>query len=469
MADVSTNKINLSPTIILGLIGSLVGLLFFDNSVYLVCCVATFYAIIIILWKSARPAVLVFALLLQWVQVMAYVIWMNVNGADIGLLSKHAGIAVCMSCLGLFIMALTLSWRLKSLAMPSREQLFAQAKLINEKKVLILYLFSTFFLGGLGFAFGGGGGFTQILMTCASIKWVFFMVYGFVAWINKKNRVTLMIIVLFEFTTSLYSYFSSFKEVIFFAIILSLTFVRTVSFKQLVYGILVAGALLLLMLTWTAIKGEYRSFLNQGKKQQVVEVSRSEAFSKIQEKVSSLTWDDYVNVMNVFLYRVQYILHLAKTMDRVPEVLPYEYGKVWWENITYVLQPRLFFPDKPVFEATIKTNKYTGYAYSGLKQGSSFSLGYFADSFIDFGYIGMFIPLIGIAFFVAFIYRSLYGFRQINVLIRYAIINVAIIDFAAFEVDGLFLFGRLMLFFLFFWFLSKYVITRLQTWLYKPS
>jgi hypothetical protein len=447
---------------------TIVGVMFMKNPSYLACCLLTCYLMLYMLWRRARPGILVFALLMQWVQVVSYVFWMNDYGLDINQFSKHGGVAVLMGCLGLLVIAGVIARRVKALPIPSEKELFSQASLIDEKKILILYLISTFFLGGRGFAFGGNSGFFQILMTLASLKWVFFMVYGYVAWINKKNRLTLIIIIVFEFASGLYSYFSTFKEVIYFTIILSLTFIRHVSSKQVISGMLSAAALFFLLLTWTAIKGDYRKFLNQGSKQQIVEVSRSEAFGKIGEKVSSLTWDDYKRVIGLFLYRTQYILHLAKTMDRVPELLPHEFGGLWIGNIKFVLMPRLFFPDKPIYEATVKTNKYTGFHYSGYTQGASFSLGYFADSYIDFGYVGMFFPLALIGLFVGFIYRTLYGFKKINLLMRYAVINVCLIDFCSFESDGLFLFGRLLLLFLVYLFISKFVLGRLQRWLYKP-
>src|SRR5258708_12542146 len=150
-------------------------------------------------------------------------------------------------------MALTFNLGLKSLPLPSREELFLQAKWIDERKILLLYLFSPFFLSGAGLAFGGGG-LAQILMTFASVKWVFFMVYAYVAWINKKNRLILLLIIAFEFTTALYSFFSSFKEVIFYTIIFSLSFLGKVNFKQVFYGILAVAALLFFFLTWTSIK-----------------------------------------------------------------------------------------------------------------------------------------------------------------------------------------------------------------------
>jgi hypothetical protein len=451
------------------LLASIVAAAFCPNATYLIFCLIAFYSIIFLLWRHSQPAVLVFAMLMQWVQVITFVLWMNNAGADIDWLSNHGGVAVSIACLGLILIAAIISLGLKSLKMPSREQFYHQAKLINEKKILLLYVVSTFFLGGLGVAFGNNPGFFQVLMTLATLKWVFFMVFGYVAWINKKNRLLLIIIIILEFSSSLYSYFSTFKEVIFYTIMLALSFIRRVTFKQLFYGLLIVTSLLLLLLTWTAVKSDYRKFLNNGTKQQVIEVSREEAFSKLGEKVSSLTWEQYQQVLDLFLYRAQYVLHLAKTMDRVPALLPHENGQVWLDNIMFVVEPRLFFPDKPVYEATVKTNKYTGLKYSGLKQGSSFSLGYFADSYIDFGYVGMFIPLTLIGLFVVFIYRVLFGFSKINLLLRFAVINVALNDFNAFESDGLFLLGRLLLLFLVYWLLSKFVLSRLQKWLYKAS
>ena len=44
--------------------------------------------------------------------------------------------------------------------------------------------------------------------------------------------------------------------------------------------------------------------------------------------------------------------------------------------------PRLLFPNKPIYQATIKTNKFTGKSYAGMEEGASFSLGYFADSYV---------------------------------------------------------------------------------------
>jgi hypothetical protein len=469
MAFAYSHRIVISGPIV-GLASAFLFLMvFLDNGLYLACVLATLYALLLILWRSNRPGILVFAFLMQWAQVAAFVVWMNVLGFDINRLSPHAGIAVIMACLGLLVIAGVLSLMIVRLPIPSREQFFQQAKLINEKKILFLYLCSTLFLGGVGLLVSAGSGLAQIVMTFASLKWVFFLVYAYVCWINKKNRLILLAIILFEFITALYSYFSSFKEVILITIVLAMTFIEKINFKQVVYGLLVTFFVGFLLVTWTAIKNDYRSYLDRGNRQQEVSVSRSEAFGKIEEKIGNLSWKDYQLSMTLFLYRVQYIYHLAKTMDRIPDIMPHEFGGLWWENISFVLEPRLFFPDKPRYEATKKTTKYTGINYAGYKEGSSFSLGYFADSYIDFGYSGMFIPLALIAMFVGFIYRLFYHLKKVNILFRFALINLVLYEFISFETDGLFLFGRLLLMLLVFYSLGRIFLPLLQKWLYKAS
>jgi len=106
---------------------------------------------------------------------------MNYNGFPIYQLSAHAGIAIVMSCLGFVVMAILIARGINTLPMPSLADLRAAARLINEKKIFILYLGSTLFLSGIGFILGSTSGFAQILVTVSSLKWIFFLIYGYVA------------------------------------------------------------------------------------------------------------------------------------------------------------------------------------------------------------------------------------------------------------------------------------------------
>ena len=177
--------------------------------------------------------------------------------------------------------------------------------------------------------------------------------------------------------------------------------------------------------------------------------------------------------MNLFLYRVQYIFHLAKTMDRVPDILPYEYGGLWWDNISFVLEPRLFFPDKPRYEATRKTTKYTGIQYAGFKQGfSSFQPGLFCR-FLHRLRLFWHADTTG---HPDCLVRRLHlsSVSTISEKNKYPLsVRLSSISFytslSPFESDGLFLFGRLLLMFLVFYILGITVLPVLQRWLYKAG
>jgi hypothetical protein len=462
-----TDKPAISNNMLVGLALAFGVTLFFSNGVYLYFCLLTMLAMIGTLWRNGRPGIMIFAFFMQWTQVVTYVIWMDVNDWPIDRLSPHAGTAILLSCVGLYIMALVLAGGIRKLPIPTDETMAHAASLFNEKKLLTLYLISTLFLSGIGFIFGNTSGFAQILVTLSSLKWIFFMLYGFVIVIKKENRLILYAMIIFEFVTGLYSYFSSFKEVILVTIILSLTFIRRFSGRQLFYSLVLGCLLSTLLITWTAIKGEYRHYLNAGNHKQQVNVSRGEAFDKIGQQVSDLSWNRYQQAMNMSLYRLQYIFHLAKTMDRVPSVMPYENGQLWIDNLSFVLVPRLLDPDKPIFDASIKTNKSTGLHYSGLKQGASFGLGYFADGYIDFGYVGMMLPLILLSLLLVIIYRTFYKLTKLNILLRYCLINTGLYTFVAFESDAIYMLGRLLITFLVFWLLGSKFFPMVQNWLYK--
>lgn len=443
--------------------------LFLNNGMYIGICLVTIMLILSLLWRYNRPGIFVFAFFMQWLQVITYVVWMNARGKGMDAFSSSASNALLVSCIGLLLMAVIISSVINKLNIPTTAYLKEQAEKINIKKLLGVYIISTAFLTSIRFLFGNAGGADQLLVVISSLKWVFFMAYGFTVWIRKKNILIFVVIIAYEFASSLTSYFSSFKDVLLFTIIIALTFAVKIKTRQIIYGLAVSIILTVLLLTWTAIKSDYRKFVSKGQRAQVVSVERSEAIGKMQSEVKDLTWKDYGFATNMILYRIQYLHNLSLSMERVPYLIPYQNGAVWGQNISFVITPRILFPEKGIYNASVKARTYTGLKYAGLKEGSSFSLGYFADCYVDFGYIGMFFPIALIGLFVAFIYRVFYKMEHLNILMRFAIINTCLFSFTSFEADGLFLFGRLLTTLLIYWVLSLTLFPLLQKWLYKKD
>jgi len=144
------------------------------------------------------------------------------------------------------------------------------------------------------------------------------------------------------------------------------------------------------------------------------------------------------------LDRLQYTFHFARTIQRVPSEIPFQNGKNWSDNIEFSTTPRFLNPNKPVLDATEKTKKYTGLAYAGLSSGASFSLGYFAECYIDFGFWGMMFPLFVIGFFYGLTYKYLMKNSSRNFIFNYAVVGAFFGEFFAFEMDGTYLLGRFL-------------------------
>jgi hypothetical protein len=163
------------------------------------------------------------------------------------------------------------------------------------------------------------------------------------------------------------------------------------------------------MLKWQAVKGDYRAFLNKGQREtQQVQVSREEALDKLQElssKSNNLTEDD--ELIRSTIERISYIEFFSEAMIRVPLFIPYENGKLWAGNVAHVLLPRFFFPDKPIIDDSQMVNKYCIRKVATAKMGASWSLGFIAESYIDFGPVFMFVMIFLVGCLLGFIYAQI--------------------------------------------------------------
>lgn len=126
------------------------------------------------------------------------------------------------------------------------------------------------------------------------------------------------------------------------------------------------------------------------------------------------------------------------------------------DNIEFVTTPRILNPNKPSLDATEKTKKYTGIAYAGRQFGASFSLGYFAECYIDFGLWGMMFPLALIGLMYGLTYWYFMKNSSTNLIFNYSVVGAFFLEFYAFEMDGTVLLGRFLATLVTFFFLVKF-------------
>lgn len=437
---------------------------FFNNGIYLFIGALVFAFLIDQLQQPYKPSIFTIIFLFHFIQISAWVWMTNYLGVEVNYQSPHSGMAILMSYAGLIVLLLPVIYFHKKIPSISFGTLKKHADRLSINKTFIAYVVAFFSMNALGAAAFAYAGLAQLIISLVKVKWFFFLLFGFQVIVKRKMYKEFLIFVALEFALGFFSFFSDFKTVFFFLACLLLTFLIKVSLKHLVYALVSLTLLVYLGITWTSIKGEYRDFLNQGSSSQTVQVTQSQAIDKLLELAEKERNKD---AAESFFERLQYTWHIAKAMDHVPENVDYQNGANWMESLSFALTPRYFNPNKARYDASSKATKYTGIAYLKEASGVSFSLGYFADGYVDFGYYGMFIPLAIIGLVYGIVYMYFLKNSSNNLIFNYAVVAAIFMEFNALELDSTYLSGRLFatlvvfmaLRFFFFPWLIKYLET----------
>lgn len=431
---------------------------FLNNGVWIALALLVLIGIVHLSFRRNIVNVFGIIMLFHWLQILCFIFYINYSWAGNPELFTGSSLKAYGSALtGVLVMCFVLHHAALRKLCISVDHLRQAAAKIHPKRAVYLCLV----LYGVSVLANAAAFvlpvFTQLLLNLALLKWVGFVLMGYIAYYQKAFRPLFYLLFFFDFAAGFFSYFSSFKFVFFYSAVVATTFIRAVRFRTAVKALLLLGCLFILGVIWTLIKGDYRSFLNGGRQQQTVTVSQRAAYTKLSGLVTQISQEDVEAGVGELFYRLQYVFHLAKAVDNVPEKQPYENGSLWTATIRYATMPRLFDSEKPVYDASKKASKYTGIPFLGVRQGVSFSLGYFADCYVDFGIPGMFLALALLAFIWSKIFLFLVLKATGNLLLNYAIAAAFFIQFYSFEMDGTFLFGRLFTTFLFF-LLLKYTL-----------
>jgi hypothetical protein len=239
-----------------------------------------------------------------------------------------------------------------------------------------------------------GGGLAQPLIALGNCKFVFVVLLVFLWVTTGQGLISLLGVVIIETTLGLTGFFGGFKTIFLIVGIASLIVMNL--YWQRVRSILLITVPILLLLgaIWTAVKPTYRAFLNQGKRNQEVVTTLGQNLGKLEQMSSALDAGNIFDGLVGSALRLSYIEIPSYVLERVPDVIPYQYGALWGDAIYQVITPRFLFPDKRMLPSdSVRTNHYTGYSFDA--RFTSVSMGYIIESYIDFGIPGaVLIPFI---------------------------------------------------------------------------
>jgi hypothetical protein len=436
------------------------------NPLLTVAALVSLVAFIKLLWRPGETPVLVFAVGFQWLQVTAKIFHANWLGMPIPYISEFASIeqAIWASLVGLWVLVIGIRIALSRLGPLNLDGVRAKAMRMSVARLALLYVVAAIIsttVGGIASQFPA---IRQILLNVHALKWAAFFLFGYVALVKRDRQMWFVAAVAYEFVAGI-GFFSGFKTPLFVSLLVYFTARVRISTGSLTVGAVLCGLLLVFGLAWTAVKGEYRAYVTGGQATQGVTISGDDAMAKLIDLVVALDLKDLSDAADPLFRRVAYVDFFAATMDYVPAVHPHENGAIWGASVRHVTQPRVLFPNKPRLPSDSElTMRYTGLYLASDAQGTSISIGYMGESYIDFGIPGMFIPVLLLGMLWGGMY--LFFMRRPEYLIYGLAIATAVLKEAyQFEMVSIKLLGGVMMTFIVMAMVYRFVVPRLDGWL----
>jgi flagellar biosynthesis protein FliQ len=385
------NRYIVSATVFVAAAVSAVGS---DHTALTVACGAVFALTIALLWRPGEPPVLLLPAGIQLTQVVTPTFYANALGVPIQNVSLHLGDtaqSTWLALLGMLCLVVGMWCGQLGLNASVASSLHQEVRIWSPRAAFKFCGVTIIIAAVCEVLAGAFGGLTQLALAASGIQWVGIFVLACVCVAQQRGYGYLLIVTCLEVVQGFIGYFSSFRTV-FYVLLIGIVSARSKLRPQtMLVGLAVGVTLLFLGVWWSSMKMEYRSFLNQGSKQQVVLVPIEDRIAFLVRKLSEIDGQTIGDGFDRLAQRVGYVDYLAAVMRHVPSRLPYQDGAQIGEALAHVLQPRLFFPDKPpVPDDSAILEKYAGFRFGDSSgPGTSVSMGYVAELYVDFGPLGV--------------------------------------------------------------------------------
>jgi hypothetical protein len=387
----------------LGMIG-----LFSVNAVASLMTALMIPLLVALLWRPGEPPVLLFAAGYQWLQVAAPIV-----NADLASLPMDQSavpqldLAAYLGLAAIAVLAVGMRVGRGSRPLDPAGRAFAEVGAFSARRLLLAYVVA-YALSSTGeLLIGAAPSLRQLLLATGILHWAVVFVILWSGFRDARLRSLALCLLVAEIAMGFLGFFSTFKYVMFVAIVAAMG--ATADRRRILHAraVVLITVGLLLAAGWQAIKADYRQYLNQGSASQSVLVSPVARMSFLVNRLTNVTRDGLVEGLRSGAERTGYLEYFARSIGFVPEQVPYQDGKLWMEAIVHILTPRVLFPEKAEINDSVRVNEFTGTLVAGAGSGTSISLGYVAESYVDFGPFLMFVPVFLLGVFWGWSYRFL--------------------------------------------------------------
>jgi hypothetical protein len=358
-----------------------------------------------LLWRPGEIQAILFVLFVQWLQAITPVFIALVEGKSYG---EHLGdpafeTATVLSLLSVAILTLGLRLALRKVPPLPPEEGYRLLAALRPSRLFLAWIGLTLVVVAAAIVGRIIPGLAQFLLPLGLWKMAVTLLL-FLRWLATGQRGGLALIVLVaEVGVGFLGVFSSFKEAL---LLLLIAGSGVYAFRKPPTAVLVAaGAVLFATLAfWQAIKVPYRSFLSQGERAQVVVVPVQQRLLWLKMATEQVQRHHFERGLKESLGRLGYTEYFGHCLKHVPENVEHTGGRLWKEAILHPLTPRILFRNKAVINDSDRTNEFSGVRVAGAEEGTSISIGYVGESYVDFGKFGMFVAIFLWGLFIGLCY-----------------------------------------------------------------
>jgi hypothetical protein len=386
---------NLSFIVGLVAIWLLWSLLFSESPFLSIAVILVTFLAITLLWRPGEPPTLMLLVAIHLLQVSAALLHANVLGVNVNEMGEWPGIdrvyATWVALGAVFCLILGMHFGQAGPAIWPPSLAKAEASAWSPKLAFVFFLITA----ALNTLFTRLSEFSesmrQIFLAVAGIQWIGVFLLTYVCLSQKRGLGYVSVAVSIEVVLGFLGFFGDFRQV-FFALFVAIASARPrLRTGSIALTIVVVAVALVLGAFWSAIKTNYRQFLNEHTESQAVLVPVQDRLSYLATQVESADMDTLSNGFNELWSRIAYIDFFGATLRNVPTNVPHEDGILTNTAITHFLVPRLVYPDKPALPSdTVVTARYTGLPLVA-RADTTISIGYPGEFYIDFGTKGLFV------------------------------------------------------------------------------
>ncbi|MFO1486237.1 MAG: O-antigen polymerase [Verrucomicrobiaceae bacterium] len=244
----------------------------------------------------------------------------------------------------------------------------------------------------------------QFLVPFSNVKWVFFFMICYQVLLRDKGYGLMGLMIALEFVSGFMGWFSNFKEGLIMFLIAASTARRAMNVRLQIGGVTVILLGVFTSVFWSAIKQEYRQFVASSQQREMTE-RVFQRLNWLEERLSHMDAKMWDNGMRSLVARVQYVTLFGYTLNYVPRFEPHSKGELWLGAVKHVMMPRFIFRDKAILDDSDRARRFTGLNFSGRESSTSIGIGYMAESYADFGPLGMFVPVYLLGLFMGRVYQ----------------------------------------------------------------